>query len=345
METEVFSSARASRGNTPTSEEEDLLDRSTKKPKPNEANCNEVIMDDEVSEGGEGRGHSTGHQGKPSYHEVVMLADGYNPGAKEIIKMVEEELCPFLEEELKAKDAVKEFVMRPIIEVTHEDWYKPWKNALIVNPADAHPEMAVPEGSMVVAHQTTTEDGKQDPQNDIYVHSFDHSSTLETNGSKPKRNLGPNAFTKPKSAKLNSSLPNRQNKGQVVKPKGNLTSSVPSPLPSTNTPMGSDKELMRKKEEEILRIMSWKQKEMWNAYVAGKSSDEVLNQFVHTPSDELVALANSLRTGQRRGDELQPDPPDPASIVACKIDDTPISPSGPANDFALVIDEATCSTV
>ncbi|KAK7290848.1 hypothetical protein RIF29_05581 [Crotalaria pallida] len=227
---------------------------------------------------------------------------------------------------------------------------------LKINPADAHPEMAVPEGSMAVAHHTTTEDGKQDPaiKGDVGENVSRH---VEVELTKEETNFGPwmiakNPFRRkfvPRNVDKDSinqqSSYNRLNKGPIVKPKGSPTSSSPSPTPSRITAMASDKELMRKKEEEILRIMSWKQKEMWNAYVAGKSADEVLNQFVHTPSDELVAFANSVRPGQRRSDELQPDPPDPAKTVNCKIDGTPIFPSGPTTDFALVIDEAPCSTV
>ncbi|KAK7274649.1 hypothetical protein RIF29_15745 [Crotalaria pallida] len=119
-----------------TFEEEDLVDRSTKKLKPNNVDCSEVIMDDQISDGGNEKEQSAEEKGKPSYSEVVMKAAGYKPNPNEIIKMVQEELCPFLEEELRAKEAVKEFVTRPIIEVSHEEyeeWCRPWKNALIVN--------------------------------------------------------------------------------------------------------------------------------------------------------------------------------------------------------------------
>ncbi|KAK7257271.1 hypothetical protein RIF29_31122 [Crotalaria pallida] len=56
-----------------TSEEEDLLNRSTKKPKPNGVDCSEVIMDDRIDEGSDKKEKGGEDQEKPSYREIHYM--------------------------------------------------------------------------------------------------------------------------------------------------------------------------------------------------------------------------------------------------------------------------------
>ncbi|KAK7256240.1 hypothetical protein RIF29_29679 [Crotalaria pallida] len=112
-----------------SSEEEDLKDRSNKRVKSNGSDNEEVIMDENM-------GETVRENTKPSFCDVVLAASGFKPNATEIIKMVQEELCPFMENEVQPPTNDKEFVMKPVIEVSfeeYEEWCRPWKNALIVN--------------------------------------------------------------------------------------------------------------------------------------------------------------------------------------------------------------------
>ncbi|KAK7290217.1 hypothetical protein RIF29_04484 [Crotalaria pallida] len=114
----------------PSLEEDDQKNRSNKKIKPNDGKVgNEFEMVDQQI------ALNTTFP-KPSYCEVAMNMEGYQPSPKEIIQMVSEDLCPTWIEEEKALDNCDEMDSKPKIDVSleeYEEWCRPWKKSLIVN--------------------------------------------------------------------------------------------------------------------------------------------------------------------------------------------------------------------
>ncbi|KAK7251587.1 hypothetical protein RIF29_34907 [Crotalaria pallida] len=97
-----------------------------------------------------------------------------------------------------------------------------------------------------------------------------------------------------------------------------LAKSSPQGILNSSCLTGSDKELLKQKEEEVLRIMNLKQKEVTKAYEEGRSSSEFMNQFVHKPSDEVMDFVNRLRAKGVTSRVLQSEPPDPVECSGSK---------------------------
>ncbi|KAK7290649.1 hypothetical protein RIF29_05220 [Crotalaria pallida] len=81
----------------PSSEEDDQRDCSNKKVKSSEDDPTLETRKEE-NQLSEKDKDDTANDPKPTYCEIAMSIDGYQPSPKEIIHMVREELCPMLED-------------------------------------------------------------------------------------------------------------------------------------------------------------------------------------------------------------------------------------------------------
>ncbi|KAK7269721.1 hypothetical protein RIF29_22455 [Crotalaria pallida] len=333
------------RGHATTSEEEDLLDRSTKKPKPNAMDCNQAIMDDVIIEECEGKDQSSDDQGKdqsngdqrkPSYRESDSMAavepvtteEGNRDQhiSTERLHDVGGNIAQHVEEELTTK--TPSFGPWMIAKYPH-----PRKNAPKNLGRDSSNQLDAPSGSRFAILQN----------NELPTSSTtEPAPVLEPRGFIPKIKVGRNSIPKPKQNKNNTPKPFiRQNKSQSDKSKTQQRALISSSSPRTVP--APDKEIMREKEAEILRFLSWKQKELWNSYVAEKSSSEFLNQFVHNPSEEEMAFVNYMQAKGQSSNKSQSDPPDRAPSSCGKVDDGIIPQCGQAIGVASNTDGTAAS--
>ncbi|KAK7260387.1 hypothetical protein RIF29_26390 [Crotalaria pallida] len=158
----------------------------------------------------------------------------------------------------------------------------------------------------------------------------------------PKRNLGHSTSSKPKPPKANNTKPIfGQIKINSAKPKVQ-TKVLPPPTPSS--PAGSKvNESLKHKENEILRIMSWKEKELLKAFKETKDSMEFLNQFVHKPSEEEIAFVENLRARGTTLEEFNSKPPDLVGTSGTEVGDGDAPGAGLGARFAQRCDGATVS--
>ncbi|KAJ1426552.1 hypothetical protein SESBI_10296 [Sesbania bispinosa] len=115
----------------PSREEEDLLDRSTKKVKLIENNDgeqeNRVISEPEEK--------ILEQHDKPSYKDMVVSSDSMDDEPEDTIRAINDELFPDHMDSEDEMPATSEFNPNPEIKITREefeDWCKPWRNTLIV---------------------------------------------------------------------------------------------------------------------------------------------------------------------------------------------------------------------
>ncbi|KAK7282340.1 hypothetical protein RIF29_11025 [Crotalaria pallida] len=350
----------------PTAEEEDLLDRSTKKPKPNVADCSEVIMDDHVDEASDGiiLGDGVQEQHKPSYREescpegllLINPADvssGMEEQGGAVVAqgpaMVATDICnneggnhdPGLKgmmSENKGKVVDKELT-------EGESCFGPWMIARSSYRRKHAPSNVGKNNSnkIVNPHGSRFEILQQN-DGDSTVNGG--ACDLEAPNLNSKQLLGPFGHNKPKGVKVNNSKPFvRQNKGQptksIAKPRiqqssGNASSSpASSAKPATVDAM--KKEIIKQKEEEILRVIRLKEKEVKRAFMEAKQSREFLDQFVQQHSDEVLSFVESSRAKGSSVVEPHSQPPDPGSSSGSKFDGGSVPPD--VNAAGLVTNE------
>ncbi|KAK7275716.1 hypothetical protein RIF29_16838 [Crotalaria pallida] len=317
----------------PTAEEEDLLDRSTKKPKPNAADCSEIIMDDHVDEASDGiiLGDGVQEQHKPSYREIFAIMRGnHDPGLKGMMS------------ENKGKVVDKELT-------EGESCFGPWMIARSSYRRKHAPSNVGKNNSnkIVNPHGSRFEILQQN-DGDSTVNGG--ARDLEAPNLNSKQLLGPFGHNKPKGVKVNNSKPFvRQNKGQptksIAKPRIQQSSGNASSSPASSTkPATVDatkKEIIKQKEEEILRVMRLKEKEVKRAFMEAKQSREFLDQFVQQHSDEVLSFVESLRAKGSSVVEPHSQPPDPGSSSGSKVDGGSVPPD--VNAAGLVTNEVGVS--
>ncbi|KAK7244315.1 hypothetical protein RIF29_39135 [Crotalaria pallida] len=103
--------AQGEKHEKPSSEKDDQKARSNKKVKTgddHEKDDEEMVISDQPEQ--------SIYVEKPSFRDIVMAMEGYQPTPQEIIQMVKEDLCPMLDDEEKDNDLHDEFISKPKIE-------------------------------------------------------------------------------------------------------------------------------------------------------------------------------------------------------------------------------------
>ncbi|KAK7282212.1 hypothetical protein RIF29_10827 [Crotalaria pallida] len=136
---------------------------------------------------------------------------------------------------------------------------------------------------------------------------------LGLTGANKSQKVGQQLAGKPKSSKSTNGKPiPHQGNSQTNKAKCSTSDANLKVTPSTVTVPSKEKEMIKKREEEILRIMSRKQNEMWKTYKEEKMSNDFMNQFVHNYSEEELAFVKKwFEKGKGVADEPL-KPPNPA---------------------------------
>ncbi|KAK7256077.1 hypothetical protein RIF29_29511 [Crotalaria pallida] len=310
-------------------------------------------MDDGITDVEDEKETNQAVQVKPSFREVVMHTPGFQPNAKEIIKIVQEELCPFLEEELRAKEANKELDLKPVIEVgsTAVSDQPPGEGANI-------PTVSQATNGEFFAPQINVELTKEDPcfgpwmlaknpnrrknlpkfeerrvVNEVSKRGGSRFAVLEDDShvslstvappldpcDNQQKNVGLSSKVRPKQTKVASSKPMpRKTKLNPDKlssqpPK---VSSIPSLLPTGSSPA---KDSLKQKEANILRMMSWKEKELLKAFNESKSSMDFMNQFAINPSEEVLIFVDNVRARDVSLEVLNSKPPNSLKNLDCKL--------------------------
>ncbi|KAK7244448.1 hypothetical protein RIF29_39270 [Crotalaria pallida] len=289
----------------PSSEEDDLKDRSNKRVKPNGLEGSEIIMDDDISEGDDPRTDNKEEGMKPSKEHcpegLLMIGNGgdrlatVEHGESRVERNHDTEMernhdaenvgivnatNPHLEENKLTKD---DTCYGPEVELyfdvlqQNNTGFGPWmiaknKSRRRFSPKSVERNISEknvdPSGSCYEALQTNV-----DSTGDVVVE-------LTSNGVGPSHsNLGHVHMQKPKQPKQ-------------------------TPASKTAPRQGKQHQFQSSKPK--------KEKEIWNNFMEEKTSSSVMNQFVINPSDEVLAFAQNL-LGRRNGDgtaEATPKPPD-----------------------------------
>ncbi|KAK7256241.1 hypothetical protein RIF29_29680 [Crotalaria pallida] len=97
----------------------------------------------------------------------------------------------------------------------------------------------------------------------------------------------------PKAKQQKGSGPKQSQRQGITKPKMVIASRDNSTSQTQKFLEVKDKAAVKAQEEEILRIMSRKQQEMWKPYKEGKLSDSFMEQFAYTPSKEVLHFVSA----------------------------------------------------
>ncbi|KAK7282149.1 hypothetical protein RIF29_10726 [Crotalaria pallida] len=303
----------------PTSEEDDLKVRSTKKVKPNEVGEAEVIMDDPISE-------STGDQPKHSYCDGAAgstVVDGATT-------VVENQPVQEGNHDPGSLGGVDEKISQSLDNgLTNEDTgFGPWMIAKNPFRRKFPPKSAekIPSGRKV------------EPSGSRFIALQQQDSAADVSNNKNNKNNKDNVKPlvlsqsvkvglphKPKVAKATNKPVKHKEVGKSMlnnlKPNvAEVNTLSPSVISSPSVPSTStDSALLKQKEKEILRFVSRKQNEIWKAYKEGKPVDDYLDLSVHRSSEEDMEFVKKLLENDRGTDFLLSKPPDPPKLLTSSI--------------------------